>query len=100
MNAVLTGQSPHALIAELHESRPLPYSVHSLVLDAPGDVLRNRPDIRAAERKVAAATARIGVATADLFPRFTLSGLLGSYATSASDLFESGSAYQIGRAHV
>ncbi len=92
--AVLTGQSPHALIAELQESSPLPYSVHSLVLDAPGDVLRNRPDIRAAERKVAAATARIGVATADLFPRFTLSGLLGSYATSASDLFESGSDYR------
>src|SRR5690554_4854224 len=92
--AVLTGQSPQALIAELQQPAPLPLAAYAVVVGAPGDVLRNRPDIRAAERRVAAASARIGVATADLFPRFTLSGLVGSYALNAGDLFESGSEYR------
>lgn len=92
--AVLTGQSPQALIAELQQPTPLPLAAHSLAVGTPGEVLRNRPDVRAAERRVAAASARIGVATADLFPRFTLSGLIGSYATDVDDLFGSGSEYR------
>ncbi len=55
----------------------------------PGDLLRRRPDIAAAEARLHAATARIGVATADLFPRFTLSGLLGS-ATNSYGFFRAG----------
>ena len=55
---------------------------------APGDVLRRRPDVAAAEARLHAATARIGVATADLFPRFSLGALLGSQAIDASALFE------------
>jgi outer membrane protein, multidrug efflux system len=51
-------------------------------------LLRRRPDIAAAERRLAAATARAGVATAELFPRFTLGGLIGSQAASTSALFE------------
>jgi multidrug efflux system outer membrane protein len=59
-------------------------------MESPGAVLRRRPDIRAAERRLAASSARIGVATADLFPRFTLEGLTGSLAGSGSDLFTGG----------
>lgn len=93
--AVLTGSAPAALVAELEEaptatdfSAP---STPDLSVGTPGDVLRRRPDIRAAERRIAAASARIGIATADLFPRFTLDGLAGSVATTGSDLFTSGS---------
>src|SRR3546814_12210870 len=50
--------------------------------------LRRRPDIAAAEQRLHAATARIGVATADLFPRFTLGGLIGSQAIDTGALFE------------
>src|SRR5690606_1201296 len=52
------------------------------------ELLRVRPDVAAAEARLHAATARIGVATADLFPRFTLGGLIGSQAIDGSALFE------------
>ena len=60
-------------------------------LGIPSDLLRARPDIRAAERELAAATARIGVATADLYPRITLNGRFGMESTEADTLFDSGS---------
>lgn len=85
--AVLTGQPPTALVDTLSPQVGLPASLPVIPVDSPGDVLRRRPDIAAAERRLAAATARIGVATADLFPRFTLSGLLGSVAADGGDLF-------------
>lgn len=85
--AVLTGQPPMALVETLSPPAGLPEALPVIPVDSPGDVLRRRPDIAAAERRLAAATARIGVATADLFPRFTLSGLLGSVAADTSDLF-------------
>jgi len=85
--AVLTGQPPMALVDTLSPKRGLPETLPVIPVDSPGEVLRRRPDIAAAERRLAAATARIGVATADLFPRFTLSGLLGSLASDTSDLF-------------
>lgn len=89
--AVITGQPPAALIATLdnQSSTPeaLPVAWPEISVDSPGAVLRRRPDIAAAERRLASATARIGVATADLFPRFTLGGLLGSVASDSSDLF-------------
>jgi NodT family efflux transporter outer membrane factor (OMF) lipoprotein len=53
----------------------------------PTDLLRQRPDIRRAERELAAQTARIGIATADLYPRFSLFGDFGFSATEARDLF-------------
>jgi NodT family efflux transporter outer membrane factor (OMF) lipoprotein len=86
--AVLSGRPPAALIAELDAPRPLPTLPDRLDADAPGTVLRRRPDVAAAEHRLQAATARIGVATADLFPRFTLSGLIGSQAIDAGSLFE------------
>jgi multidrug efflux system outer membrane protein len=86
--AVLTGALPGALVAELETPAELPLSPPSIPVDAPGGLLRRRPDVAAAERRLAAATARIGVATADLYPRFTLGGLLGTQALRFGDLFK------------
>ncbi len=89
--AVLTGQTPDALIAELAAAAPLPGLPGRIDAGTPGDLLRRRPDVIAAEHRLQSATARIGVATADLFPRFTLSGLIGTQAVDTSALFESSS---------
>jgi NodT family efflux transporter outer membrane factor (OMF) lipoprotein len=85
--AVLTGRTPEALIAELDAPVALPALPDRIDAGTPGELLRRRPDIAAAEERLHAATARIGVATADLFPRFTLGGLIGSQAGDASALF-------------
>ena len=85
--AVLTGRSPEALVAELQTPQTLPVLQDPVAAGAPADLLRRRPDIAAAEYRLEAATARIGVATADLFPRFTLGGLIGSQAIDSGDLF-------------
>lgn len=89
--AVLTGRTPDALITELEPPGQLPTLPARLDASTPGELLRRRPDIVAAEHRLHAATARIGVATADLFPRFTLGGLIGSQAIDSSALFERGS---------
>jgi outer membrane protein, multidrug efflux system len=86
--AVLTGRTPDALVAQLDVAAPLPAMPDRLDAGTPGELLRRRPDVAAAEHRLHAATARIGVATADLFPRFTLGGLIGSQAMDASALFE------------
>lgn len=89
--AVLTGKTPDALITQLEPQRALPTLPARLDAGTPGELLRRRPDVVAAEHRLHAATARIGVATADLFPRFTLGGLIGSQAIDSSALFERGS---------
>jgi multidrug efflux system outer membrane protein len=87
---VLTGQAPTALAAELATVLPLP-SLPALVnIGRPEDLLRRRPDIQAAERALAAATARIGMATADLFPRLTFNGQAGLAAGDFSGLSKAG----------
>jgi NodT family efflux transporter outer membrane factor (OMF) lipoprotein len=86
--AVLTGNAPGALVAELDAPVALPSLPDRLDPATPGDLLRRRPDVAAAEERLHAATARIGVATADLFPRFTLAGLIGTQAFDSSALFE------------
>lgn len=86
--AVLSGRPPGALLAELSPAAPLPVLPARLDAGTPGELLRRRPDIAAAEQRLHAATARIGVASAELFPRFTLSGLLGTHAAAAGALFE------------
>lgn len=88
--AVLTGRTPDALIAQLDAPTALPALPDRLDAGTPGELLRRRPDVAAAELRLHASTARIGVATADLFPRFTLGGLLGSATTDAGALFEGG----------
>src|SRR5690606_15689356 len=85
--SVLTGQAPTALVPLLETPTALPDARSVVNPGTPGEVLRRRPDIQAAERRLAAASARIGVASADLFPRFTLDGLLGSMAVSGTDMF-------------
>ncbi|MFA6985233.1 MAG: efflux transporter outer membrane subunit [Arenimonas sp.] len=85
--AVLSGRQPGALVAELEASRTLPALPPGLDPGTPGELLRRRPDVAAAEHRLHAATARIGVATADLFPRFTLGGLLGSQSVDSGALF-------------
>ncbi len=86
--AVLTGRTPDALVAQLQAPAPLPALPARLDPGTPGELLRRRPDVALAEHQLHAATARIGVATADLFPRFTLGGLIGSQAIDSGDLFE------------
>ncbi|WP_082672729.1 efflux transporter outer membrane subunit [Luteimonas abyssi] len=85
---VLTGQVPDTMVPDLSVAHPLPALPPRLDPDSPGGLLRRRPDVLAAEHRLHGATARIGVATADLFPRFTLSGLIGSQAIDSSALFE------------
>lgn len=85
--AVLAGRMPDALDAELSAVAPLPAVPPTPDPGTPGDLLRRRPDVAAAEQRLHAATARVGVATADLFPRFTLGALFGSQAARVGDLF-------------
>jgi outer membrane protein, multidrug efflux system len=88
---VLTGQKPTALSSELSAVQPLPALPALTRVETPEALLRRRPDIRRAERNVAAQTARIGVATADLFPVVTLGGSVGFNARRPRDLGNSGS---------
>ena len=74
---VLLGQPPESLLEELSTESPIPPAPASVPVGLPSDLLRRRPDVRCAERQLAASTARIGVATADLFPKFSLTGALG-----------------------
>ncbi len=82
--AVLLGAYPGAVREKLVESQPIPAGPHEIVLKAPAEVLRNRPDVRRAERTLAAETARIGVAESRLYPRFSLFGSLGLDAPNLS----------------
>jgi len=82
--SILTGQLPNALTEKLSKPAPLPVMNKAIHIGAPAQLLRRRPDIRIAERTLAAATARIGVATADLFPRVTFVGTVSLEASSFS----------------
>ncbi|MCO8248872.1 efflux transporter outer membrane subunit [Comamonas thiooxydans] len=90
--AVLTGQVPEALIVALDAPAALPQLPETIAPGTPADLLRRRPDVAAAEARLHAATARVGVTTAELFPRLSLGGLLGSSALSTGALFGAGSA--------
>ncbi len=88
---VLTGQSPEALFAQLSAPHALPTLPVAHNIGTPELLLRRRPDIRVAERDLAAATAQIGVAVGDLFPRITFLGRWGFDSINSSDLGNSGS---------
>lgn len=82
---VLLGEPPGALMKELSVTKPIPLTPPVVPVGLPADLLERRPDVRRAERELAAATARIGVAKADLFPEFSLTGFAGVDSTSGSN---------------
>jgi NodT family efflux transporter outer membrane factor (OMF) lipoprotein len=75
--AVLLGQQPGELQQLLEKPQPIPVPPAEVAVGVPAEVMRRRPDVRRAERDLAAQTARVGVATADLYPRLTLNGSIG-----------------------
>lgn len=85
---VLLGQDPASLLAELTPVAAIPASPPTVPAGLPSELLRRRPDIRQAEAQLHAATARVGVATADLYPRFTLTGSAGYQSTVFNSWFD------------
>jgi outer membrane protein, multidrug efflux system len=85
--AVLLGVTPASLNSQLNNDKAIPSSSLKIAIGVPADSLRQRPDIRRAERELAAQTAQIGVATAELYPKLTLSGTIGLETIKASNLF-------------
>jgi NodT family efflux transporter outer membrane factor (OMF) lipoprotein len=95
---VLTGDRPESLIAGLSAPKALPASP-AIPAGLPSDLLRRRPDIRSAERELAASTADIGVAVADLYPHFSLTAAPALVSTALGSLLEWGSrSFSIGAA--
>ena len=89
--SVLLGEQPHMLYYLLEQDGEIPDPPESVVVGIPADRIRNRPDLRAAERRLASQVEKVGVATADLYPRFGINGSFGWDRISGSSLF-SGSA--------
>ena len=85
--AVLLGRKPGEL-AELETPAAIPHIPAEVAVGIPAETLRQRPDLRRAERQLAAATAQVGVATAALYPSFSLSGTLGLQALSSANLLQ------------
>jgi len=80
--SVLLGEEPGTLNGELTEAKPLPATPPVVPVGLSGDLLKRRPDIRRADAEVAAASARVGVAHSDFFPKITLTGVAGRQGTS------------------
>ena len=89
---LLLGIPPEDLALRLGEGQ-IPTVPMSLAIGIPADLLRRRPDVRQAERLLAAQSAQIGVAEAELYPSFSINGYLGVYANEIGQLFESDSQY-------
>ncbi len=85
--AVLTGQAPGEATRALEAPASIPVASTQIAIGIPADTLRQRPDVRSAERALAAATARIGVAQAQLYPSLGISGNIGTTSNAFSDLF-------------
>jgi len=85
--AVLLGVHPGKVREALDESQPVPAPPEKITIGAPANLIRQRPDIRAAERRLASQTAQVGVATADLYPRFSLSGFFAFESGDLGNLF-------------
>jgi outer membrane protein, multidrug efflux system len=86
--SVLLALPPGALVDELDKEAPIPATPPEVPLGLPSDLLRRRPDVRTAERQLAAQTARIGVATADLYPVFSLTGTFGPQVTNFDHILD------------
>ncbi|CAN5389848.1 efflux transporter outer membrane subunit [soil metagenome] len=83
---ILTGQAPGALRGEMAAAAPIPKGPDKVAVGIPADTLRQRPDVRSAERQLAAATARIGVAKAQLYPALAITGNMNTAAAAVGDL--------------
>jgi outer membrane protein, multidrug efflux system len=94
--AVLLGEPPEALDAELAPAGALPAPPSSLPVGLPSDLLRRRPDIRAAERQLAAANANVGVAVANLYPKINLLDLASLASLHLDTLFEGRNGTNVG----
>jgi NodT family efflux transporter outer membrane factor (OMF) lipoprotein len=90
---VLLGEEPGALASALETPQALPPQPPDLPDAVPSELLSRRPDLRRAERDVAAATARVGVARAEMFPRFSIGGNFGRRSEDVSDLATTGSQF-------
>ena len=90
---VLLGQPPGALLSELSSAAPIPATPPEVPVGLPSELLLRRPDVQRASRELAAATENIGVAKADWFPKFFLTGAGGFESVSTSDWFTSGSKF-------
>ena len=88
---VLLGKRPGALYSLLMEKKEIPLPPAKATIGVPADLLRQRPDIRRAERQLASQTAKIGVTKAALYPSFSLTGSFGFESIDSSDLFDAGS---------
>jgi NodT family efflux transporter outer membrane factor (OMF) lipoprotein len=88
---ILLGAPPQDIEAILGGRQSIPFTPPEIALGIPADLLRRRPDIRRAEREVAAQSARIGVATAELYPHFSINGTVSFDAENFKDLFASNS---------
>ncbi len=91
--ALLLAMPPGAAEDRLSKPKPIPLIPAQVAVGVPLDIMRQRPDVRSAERQLAAATARIGQATADLYPSFSLTGTLGLAASDTSNFFSGGSRF-------
>ena len=95
--AALIGEPFEGVVAELSVPRPIPKPLSEVPIGLPSELLERRPDVRAAERRIAAANARIGIAQADLYPHFSLTGTAGLESLSFSSFGNASSGYyQIG----
>jgi len=83
--SVLLGKEPSALVKELSPASAIPATPPEIPMTLPSELLLRRPDVRSAEAQIHRATARIGAATADLFPRFNLIGSTGFQGTKSDD---------------
>jgi NodT family efflux transporter outer membrane factor (OMF) lipoprotein len=94
---VLLGREPGSLRDELVAAAAIPAPPPEVPVGLPSELLRRRPDLRRAERELAASTARIGVATAELYPKFSLTGVFALESINASDFAKWGSrAWSVG----
>jgi NodT family efflux transporter outer membrane factor (OMF) lipoprotein len=91
--STLLGQPPGGIQALIDGPQKIPSASKEVAVGLPAELLRRRPDIRTAELNAAAAAARIGVAKADLYPRFFLFGEIGVQSSDAASIFSSGSLF-------
>jgi len=90
---LLLALPPGALSAELHNDAPIPVAPPEIPVGLPSDLILRRPDIQQAERELAAATAMIGMAKSDWFPKFYLTGADGYQSTGSAEWFTSNSSF-------